>query len=67
MPVSFLIHFQEVNVLFLFKVIFLYKFFSLSSKSVFFTKLTVSFLLAKFACANLEVKYFLTLTYYILA
>ena len=40
----------------LFDIIFLFKFFSLSSKSVFFTKLTISLLLAKFACANLEAK-----------
>ena len=38
----------------LFEITFLLKFFSLSSKSVFFTKLVISFLLAEFACANLE-------------
>ena len=38
----------------LFEITFLLKVFSLSSKSVFFTKLVISFLLAKFACANLE-------------
>ena len=31
--------------------------FSFSSKSVFFTKTTKSFLLAKFACANLAAKF----------
>ena len=41
---------------FLFEVTFLFKFFSLSPKSVFFTKLTISFLLAKFVCANLGAK-----------
>ena len=41
----------------LFKVIFLCKLFSLSSKSVFFTKAKISFLLAKFACANFTVKF----------
>ena len=35
---------------------FLFKFFSLSSKSVLFTKLAISFLLAKFTCANLAAK-----------
>ena len=34
-----------------------YELFSFSSKSVFFTKLPISFLLAKFACANLAVKF----------
>ena len=32
-------------------------FFSLSSKSVFFTKLAISFFLAKFSCDNLAAKY----------
>ena len=36
----------------LFEVIFLFKFLSLSSKSIFFMKEVVSYLLAKFACAN---------------
>ena len=36
---------------------FLLKFLSLSSKSVFFTKLAISFLLAKFACFSLAVKF----------
>ena len=31
--------------------------FSFSSKLVFFTKLAISFLLAKFACLNLAVKF----------
>ena len=56
MPVIFLIHFQQVNAV-LFEVFFLFKFFSLSSKSVFFRKLAISFLLAKFGCANLEAKF----------
>ena len=38
----------------LFEVKFLFNFFSWSSKHVFFTKLAISILLAKFACANLE-------------
>ena len=42
---------------FLFEVIFLFKFFSLLSKSAFFTKFEISFLLTKFACANLAVKF----------
>ena len=46
-----LIHFQQVNILF-----YLNELFSLSSKSVFFTKAAISFLLAKFACDNLEAK-----------
>ena len=41
----------------LFEVTFLFKFFSLSSKSVFFMKLAISFLLAKFAGANLAAKF----------
>ena len=41
----------------LFEVILLFKFFSLSSKSVFFTKLAILFLLAKFACVNLAIKF----------
>ena len=41
----------------LFEVTFLFKYFSLLSKSVFLTKSAKSFLLAKFACANLEVKF----------
>ena len=43
---------------FLLEVTFLFKFFSLLSNSVFFTKIAISCLLAKFACANLEVIYF---------
>ena len=39
----------------LFEVIFL-KFYGLSSKPVFFTKLAISLLLAKFDCANLAAK-----------
>ena len=49
----------------LFDVTFLFEFFILSSKFVFLTKLAISFLHAKFACANLAAK-FLLLTYEIL-
>ena len=41
----------------LFEVTFLFKFFSLRSKSVFFTKSRTSFLLANFARANLAAKF----------
>ena len=41
----------------LFVVTFLSKFFSLLSKSVFFTKSTISALVAKFACFNLAVEF----------
>ena len=40
----------------MFEVTLLFKFFSLSIKSVFFSKLEISVLLAKFACANLAEK-----------
>ena len=40
----------------LFEVTFLFKLTSLSSKSVFLRKAEISFLLAKFACANLTAK-----------
>ena len=40
----------------LFEVIFLYKFFSFSSKYVLFTKLTRSLFLTKFAHFNLKAK-----------
>ena len=53
--VVFLNHFQQVN-LDLFEVTFLFKFFSLSSKSIFFTKSAISQLVAKFACFNIAVK-----------
>ena len=36
---------------------FLFKFYSLLSKSVFFTKLAISRLLAKFACFTLAIKF----------
>ena len=39
-----------------FEVILLFNFFNLPSKSVFFTKLALSFLLAKFVWANLAAK-----------
>ena len=41
----------------IFQVTFLLKLFSSSSKFFFFTKLAISFLLAKFAYANLEEKF----------
>ena len=41
----------------IFEVIFLFKFCSLSSKFVFFAKAAISFLLAKFACANLAANF----------
>ena len=41
----------------LFEVIFLFKFFSLSSRSVFKKSLAISCLLSKFACANLASKF----------
>ena len=53
--VVFLIHFQLINVLF--DVTFLFSFFSLSSKSIFFTKLAIALLLPKFACGNLAAKF----------
>ena len=47
MSLILLIHFQQVRIFFI----------SVSSKSVFFTKLAISFLLTKFARANLEAKF----------
>ena len=44
-----LIHFQQVNVFFLFELIFLLRLMSLVSKSLFITK---------FACANLAANFF---------
>ena len=41
----------------LWEVTFLFKFFSLSWKSVFFMKLAISLLFATFACANLAAKF----------
>ena len=41
----------------LFEVAFLFNCFNLSSKSVFFTKVAISLLLAKFVCANLAIKF----------
>ena len=43
----------------LFDVTFLFKFFSLSSKSVFFTKSPILPLVAKFACLNLQYNFLL--------
>ena len=42
----------------LFEVTFLFIFFSLSLKSVVFTKLAIPFLLVKLVCANLAAKFF---------
>ena len=39
------------------EVTFLFKFFILSSKSVFFTKCAISAVVANFACANLAAKF----------
>ena len=39
-----------------FDLTFLFQFFYLSSKSIFFTKLVISFLLAQLSCANLAAK-----------
>ena len=41
-----------------FEVTFLFNFFSLLSKSVFFTKLDISFFLVKLACVDLALKFF---------
>ena len=54
---DFLNSFLKNTCFVLIEVIFLFNSFSVSSKSVFFTKLTISFLLAKFACANLAAKF----------
>ena len=42
----------------LFEITFLFKLFSLTSKYVFFTESEISFLLAKFACANITAKFY---------
>ena len=49
---NFLIDFQQVHVSFYLKILV-----SISSKSVSFTKLAISFLLAKFAYTNLASKF----------
>ena len=41
----------------LFEITFLFKYYSLLSKPVFFTNLAKSFFLSKSACANLAVKF----------
>ena len=51
MSVIFFNSFSTSTCFVLFEVNFLFKFFSFSSKSAYFTKLVKSFLLAKFACA----------------
>ena len=48
--------FSTIACFVLFEVTFLFMFFSLSSKSVFFTKLAISLLLAKSYFANLALK-----------
>ena len=54
---NFSIHFQQVHVLFyLFYFIVFFVCFSLSSKSVFFTKLAKSVFLTEFVCLSLGVK-----------
>ena len=45
--------FRPLNLSFYLKQPFLLRFFSLSSKSVFFKKSTISAIVASFACANL--------------
>ena len=55
MSVIFKIHFQQVYVLFYLKY-FLFNVSSYLSKSVFFTKVGIWFLLATFSCANLAEK-----------
>ena len=57
MSVSFSNSFSTSKYFFSFKVILLFRCFEVSSKSVFFTKLSVSFMLAKFICANSEAKF----------
>ena len=57
MSVIFLNSFSTSTCFVLFEVNFLFKFFSFSSKSAYFTKLVISFLLAKFACAYLAAKF----------
>ena len=57
MFVVFLFFFQLVKCFVLFDSTYLFKVFSLSSKSVLFIKLAISLLLAKFACANHAAKF----------
>ena len=52
----FKIHFQLVNAMFYLMKTFLFKFFSLSSKSGLLRNLATSLLLAKFAYVNLSSK-----------
>ena len=53
---NFSIHFQQVHVLFYFFYFLFFFCFSLSSKSVFFTKLAISLSLTEFVCLSLGVK-----------
>ena len=57
MFVVFFKSFSTSKCFLLFDVAFLFKFFSLSSKSVLFTKLAISFLPAKVSWANLAAKF----------
>ena len=50
--------FSASNYVDLFEVYLLFKFFSLSSKSVFYMKLAILFLVAKFGCANIAAKFY---------
>ena len=54
--VKSVIFFSASTYFVLFEVNFLFKFFSLSSKSVFFIKAAISFLLTKYPCVNLAGK-----------
>ena len=58
MYVIYLIFFQQAHFLVYFDVSISFKIFTLSSKSVLSAKLAISLSLAKFACANLETKFF---------
>ena len=53
---NFSIHFQQVHALFYLFYFVFFVCFSLSSKSVFFTKLAKSFFLTEFVCLSLGVK-----------
>ena len=54
---SFLNSFSASKCFRLFDVTFLFKFLSLSSKSVLSTKLAISLLVAKFACVNFAARF----------
>ena len=57
MSVIFLNSFSKSTYFLLYEAIFIFKFFSLSLKSLYFTKVAILFLLAKFTCANLAEKF----------